>query len=65
MLGKFELDEDQLKKLSEWDHDCKIYVGPIGGKITYSFTNTNVGQIVKVKCGACDAEIDLSDYENW
>ena len=61
---KFEIAKNELEKLSEWKHDCKIYTGAISGRITYCFTNTSLGQIIKVKC-ACGEEIDLTDYNDW
>jgi hypothetical protein len=41
------------------------YYGAIGGALTYSFTPTSLGTVVKVKHGFTDAEIDLSDYDQW
>ncbi len=41
------------------------YYGAIGGALTYSFTPTSLGIVVKVKHGFTDAEIDLSDYDLW
>lgn len=62
---KFELDNDQITKLKNWNHDCKLfYEGAIGGSLTYQFTDTNLGRITVVKC-ACGAEIDLTNYEYW
>jgi len=69
----FKLTEKQLKKESEWkaSHKCKyrkpnneIYVGAIGGAITYSFTPTGIGIIIKIKC-ACGSELDLTETDNW
>jgi hypothetical protein len=39
------------------------YEGAIGGGITYSFTPTSLGVVVKVKYG--DKELDLTDYDMW
>lgn len=39
------------------------YAGAIGGGVTYSFTPTSIGVIVKVK--AYDKEYDVTDYENF
>jgi hypothetical protein len=46
----FSLDEDQKKKLDEWCQakDMSAYCGAIGGRFTYSFTNTTLGTVVKV-----------------
>lgn len=64
----FELDDNEIRKLNEWDnkHQCSLKEdsGAIGGRLTYSFTGTSLGQIVVVKCG-CGEEIDLTDYNMW
>jgi len=39
------------------------YFGAIGGDITYSFTPTSIGTVVKVE--SCGHELDLTDYESW
>lgn len=45
---------------------CKVYKNPgaIGGGMTYSFTPTGLGTIVKVQCG-CGDSFDVTDYDNW
>ena len=78
-MHHFYLDDKQLDKLGKWLEDhfhvCKyyvkhddgfeeLYVGAIGGALTYSFTPTSVGTAVRVKC-ACGAEVNLTDYESW
>ena len=69
----FDLDDEQAAKVFKWnrkhlDH-CPLYGkdGAIGGRVSYTFTPTSLGQIVKVKCacGSEDSEVDLTDYENW
>jgi len=65
---KFQLDNEQFKNYIEWDkkHQCKLKnnIGAIGGRLTFSFTPTGLGVIIKVKC-ACGEELDLSNYEEW
>lgn len=63
----FTLDESEKKKLESWldKKDLSRYTGAIGGRFTYSFTNTNLGQIVKVTDNLDGTEIDLTDYESW
>jgi len=64
----FQLDNKQLKDYIEWDkkHQCKFKnnCGAIGGRLTFTFTPTGLGVIIKVKC-ACGEELDLSNYEEW
>jgi predicted Zn-dependent peptidase len=72
---RFELDDAQTKKLYEWlkEQESKAesiqgrepYYGATGGQLTYMFTPTNLGVVVKVKHEYTKAVIDLSEYENW
>jgi len=41
------------------------YYGATGGVLTYCFTPTSLGVIVKVRHGATSEELDLTDYESW
>jgi hypothetical protein len=41
------------------------YGGAIGGALTYSFTPTGLGTVVKVTEGFSNQTIDLTDYEDW
>ncbi len=64
---KFEIDLDQLMKISEWDKEHKCTnkeQGAIGGKLMYMFTPTSIGSVVKVRC-SCGSEIDVSNYKDW
>lgn len=68
----FTISSAQYKKLTKWreDHEkvCayKGNVGAIGGNITYQFTPTSIGMILKVRCSCSLRDsIDLSDYEDW
>ena len=67
-IMKFELSKKELEDFMIWDkkHKCKHKhkSGSIGGRLTFSFTPTRLGWIVKVNC-ACGEEIDLSEYEKW
>jgi hypothetical protein len=68
----FSLGEFERAKLMEWitEHDktCKYAdrnkQGACGGRLTYSFTPTGIGMVVKIEC-ACGGECDVSDYDNW
>jgi len=41
------------------------YTGPIGGGLTYSFTNTSIGVVITVKESITGETLDISDYESW
>ena len=45
-----------------WDANLP-YSGAIGGGLTYSFTPTSIGVIVKVSY--LDYELDVTDYDEW
>lgn len=65
-----DLNKEQLKKFYEWNNDhiqkCPHYENPgaIGGRLTYCFTPTGLGTIVKIVC-SCGEELDLTDYDKW
>jgi hypothetical protein len=63
----FSLDESQKKKLDEWvaTKDLSAYGGAIGGRFTYCFTQTSLGEIVQVIDGLDNTKIDLTDYSLW
>ena len=66
-MREFILDDKIVKRIVKWllNHECTIDdEGAIGGKITYTFTPTGLGDIVKCKC-ACGKEIDVTEYEKW
>jgi hypothetical protein len=68
----FELDEKETKEFKEWDENhkntCKygdpMKQGAIGGRLTFSFTPTSIGCLVKIQC-ACGEEKDLTNTEGW
>ena len=64
---KFEIDELTLSKIADWiDTLPKTNnVGAIGGRFTYKFTNTNLGQVLKVQDGISGEEKDFTDYDMW
>lgn len=45
-----------------WE-DGYPYEGAIGGGLTWEFTNTSIGQIIKVRYA--DMKLDLTDYGAW
>jgi hypothetical protein len=63
--------EADPKKYKEFfKHECMYtrkdnpVTGAIGGAISYKFTQTTVGTIVKAMC-ACGKEEDITDYRGW
>lgn len=45
-----------------WEHGYP-YEGAIGGGVTYEFTPTSIGVVMKVKYA--EFELDLTDYATW
>lgn len=64
---KFELDEDQLKLLKQWQKKIEKHKdnSVSGGRYTYKFTPTGIGDIVVVKDHNTGKKIDLSMIEKW
>lgn len=78
---KYELDEREIKAVKEWNekhlkeqHEGKEpYCGTIGGRFTFTISNTSIGQITTVECALCKAkneskevyEYDFTDYDSW
>lgn len=62
----FTIDEEHVKPIHQWieTHECKIrgkYQGAIGGGITFTFTNTSIGQIQNVEC-ACGENYYIDNH---
>jgi hypothetical protein len=69
MSFKFILLNKEITEFREWQighrKDCPVdNVGAIGGRFTYSFTPTGLGDIIRIKC-ACGEELDLTHSERW
>ena len=73
----FTISDKQNTDIREWrnTHECtlrtsehgvkdEIYVGAIGGAITYMFTPTGLGICVEAQC-ACGEKINVTDYDEW
>jgi len=73
----FTVTEKEDIEINEWrkSHKCKlrssdhgiedeIYVGAIGGSLTYSFTPTGLGTILNVEC-ACGEKFSPTNFEDW
>ena len=62
----FHIDKDQKKKITEWYETLpKCYAGAIGGRLTYKFTVTSIGTVLRVKDSITGKEIDVTDYAGW
>jgi len=42
-----------------------VYYGAIGGGLTYYFSPTGLGDILRVKEAISGEELDLTDYSEW
>jgi len=61
---KFELDEDQVKRLKIWQEAIKVVHGEYG-HYEYTFLPTGVGNLVTVFSHLANTTLDLSDVEKW
>jgi len=43
---------------------CVRHRAAIGGKLTFEFTPTSLGTVIKVRC-ACGESTDATEYEAW
>ena len=61
-----DIQEDLIKDITDPEEIRKmIYTGAIGGQLTYSFTPTNLGVVVKVTDEFSNNTLDLTDYNDW
>lgn len=61
---KKEVKSPDLAYKIQWDRGVP-YVGAIGGQFVYSFCQTSLGVIVKVKDHVTGKELDLTDYDSF
>lgn len=71
--SSFYLSDSDKRKVDKWDNshksECEYYINPlkigaIGGRLSYTFIPTGLGDIMIVKC-ACGAKLDLTNNDNW
>lgn len=55
----------ELQKGTKLEHPDEAYYGCSGGALTYMFTPTTLGLVVKVQNNLTSEIIDLTDYESW
>lgn len=60
----FTLDENQVKKLEEWQSHIKAIYGSYGN-YEYTFSSSGIGQNVVVYSELADTELDLTDVDSW
>jgi hypothetical protein len=60
----FTLDENQVKKLEEWQGHIKAIYGSYGN-YEYTFSSGGIGQNVVVYSELADTELDLTDVDSW
>lgn len=60
----FQLTENQIKKYKEWKDHCDTYAGAIGGRHSFVFTPTGLGECVEVRC-ICGEKINLTEVDDW
>jgi hypothetical protein len=60
----FTIDEDQVKKLEEWQGHIKEVFGNYGD-YEYRFSSNGIGQIVTVYSELANVELDLTDIDKW
>lgn len=68
MMIKFELNKHQTVRANEWMNGKLkdgAYTGAIGGRFTFSFTPTSLGEVIKVTDSITNETLDLSDYDSW
>ena len=65
---EFKLNEKEselAEKFMQEHRHPEVYKGTIGGHIRYTFVPTAIGDGVSIHCSICDAEEDITNYDNW
>lgn len=66
MSVTFTLSDEQYLRLASWYEDLpSAPVGAVAGRLTYQFTPTSLGDVVKVVDEVTKQQIDLTDYNLW
>jgi hypothetical protein len=63
-MKTFTLDDEQVKKLEEWQEHIKAIYGKCGN-YEYRFTSDGIGQIVEVYSELANTTLDLTDVDKW
>lgn len=60
----FKLSEEQFKKFKEWSSkNSEAYTGAIGGRYTFLFTVTSIGEFVTVEDLVTKEKLDLTESD--
>jgi hypothetical protein len=65
VIESFNLNEVEKKKVARWANRHWKSCGGPGHNLTYSFSPTEIGTTVTVRCPACKKEYDATDYDCW
>ena len=64
----FTPSDKELETSSKWIQDhknrCTSKDAAMGGKYSYCFTPTGVGEIFTVKC-VCGEEVNATNFDSW
>lgn len=67
----FTVNADQVEKIREWKeqhekekHNGNSYAGAVGGRYTYEFTPTSIGEFGRIRC-SCGDHFDFDDGSDW
>ena len=60
----FCLNENELRRLHEWQEKIKDIFGEYGG-YDYTFTPTGIGDVIKVRSHLTNTVLDLTDVGSW
>lgn len=63
----FTLTDKQVMEVNKFHNICRIKKehGAIGGVLTYEFTPTGIGTVIKITCNLCNSTKDITDYDSW
>ena len=67
----FTIDSDCVEKIRKWKeqhekekHNGNSYAGAVGGRYTYEFTPTSIGEFGRIRC-SCGDHFDFDDGSDW
>lgn len=63
-MGQFDLTEKQETEIKEWKEHIKAIFGEYG-KYDYTFTPTEIGDVLVVYSHIADMTKDFTDIDSW